>query len=157
MFETALRNTLEWEGGYSNDPSDPGGETKYGISKRAYPDVDIKALTLETAATIYRRDYWDKARCDELPAPVAQCLFDSMVNQGPRTAIKLLQDSLSLETDGIMGPHTISAAGLADPEKTARKLTLARIMRYVGTANFNIYGRGWIDRTLDIYQKAFKT
>ena len=70
-FETVVHMVLEHEGGYVNHPSDPGGETKYGISKRAYPDVDIAELTKDDAADLYKRDYWDRIKGDDLPAGVA--------------------------------------------------------------------------------------
>lgn len=88
---------LKWEGGYSNDPSDPGGETKYGISKRAHPDEDIKNLTPERAMAIYASDYWDKAGCDSIPFPLNVVVFDSAVNCGVGMARLWLKDSLDAE------------------------------------------------------------
>ena len=71
-FAKSLNFVLKWEGEYSNDPSDPGGETKYGISKRAYPELDIKSLTKEDAARIYYRDYWQPLDCDSRPDDLAR-------------------------------------------------------------------------------------
>jgi hypothetical protein len=79
-FDKAFEFTVGLEGGYSNDPNDPGGETKYGISKRFNPEVDVKNLTLEQAKDIYRRKYWLPAGCDEAQFPMDICLFDSNVN-----------------------------------------------------------------------------
>ena len=70
------------EGGYVNDPADPGGETRWGISKRAYPNEDIKNLTLERAKELYTRDYWLKAGCDQLPSPLNLVVLDSAANLG---------------------------------------------------------------------------
>ena len=81
-FEKAVEFALSFEGGYSNDPVDPGGETNYGISKRAYPTLDIKNLTREDAVAIYRRDYWDACGCDSMAGPLATCVFDTAVNCG---------------------------------------------------------------------------
>ena len=81
-FETVVHMVLEHEGGYVNHPSDPGGETKYGISKRAYPDVDIAELTKDDAANLYKRDYWDRIKGDELPVGVACVVMDYAVNSG---------------------------------------------------------------------------
>ncbi len=81
-FERALKLVLDHEGGYVNDPDDPGGETKYGISKRAYPSLDIKNLTVEQAAGIYWRDYWDACSCDQLAYPMDITVFDTAVNCG---------------------------------------------------------------------------
>jgi lysozyme family protein len=81
-FERAFKFAISAEGGYVNDPDDPGGETKFGISKRAYPSVDIAALTAEQAKEIYRRDYWERAGCDALKWPLNILVFDAAVNQG---------------------------------------------------------------------------
>lgn len=81
-FDRCIPFVLKWEGGYVNHPDDPGGETKYGISKRAYPDLDIKSLTLDDAKSIYRRDYWDASNCDSFDLPLAVVVFDSAVNCG---------------------------------------------------------------------------
>lgn len=92
-FEKAVQGVLESEGGYANDPVDRGGETKYGISKKAYPDLDIAALTREQAVEIYRRDYWEAIGADQLPNDVREAAFDAAVNQGPEFARKALKES----------------------------------------------------------------
>lgn len=92
-FDSAFSFVIGSEGEYSNDPDDPGGETKYGISKRAYPHLDIKNLTLDDAKSIYWQDYWDKADCDNLPNPLDICVFDTAVNQGVGRAKLLLAKS----------------------------------------------------------------
>lgn len=79
-FAAALELLLHFEGGYVNDPNDAGGETKYGISKRAYPNLDIASLTKSDAAEIYLRDYWDACRCSEMPEPLSLSVFDYAVN-----------------------------------------------------------------------------
>ena len=93
-FDKAFEHVLGIEGGYVNDPKDPGGETKYGLCKRSYPTVDIKALTIEQAKAIYKRDYWDKVKGDDLPFPLNLFMFDAAVNQGVDPAIKMLQAAL---------------------------------------------------------------
>ena len=95
-FDRAVALVLKHEGGYVNDSRDPGGETRYGISKRAYPDVDILRLTEDEAKAIYKRDYWDTLRPDEIPEPLAICLFDAAVNMGAVTSVRLLQTTLNL-------------------------------------------------------------
>lgn len=82
---------LKWEGGYVNDPGDPGGETKYGISKRAYPTVDIRNLTKDEASSLYNRDYWIPCGCDTLEYPLNLVVFDSAVNCGVSRAKKWLK------------------------------------------------------------------
>ena len=79
-FNRAVEHLLVEEGGYVNHPEDPGGETKFGISKRAYPSLNIKDLTVNEAKEIYKRDYWDHFPMDDLPDGVAFSLFDFAVN-----------------------------------------------------------------------------
>jgi hypothetical protein len=96
-FRRALKFTLQWEvgkkpnGGYTNDPDDPGGETKYGICKRYHPNEDIKNMTPERAAQIYTAEYWDSVHCDDLDWPLNVVVFDSMVNPGVKFVVPALQ------------------------------------------------------------------
>ena len=113
-FNEIIEKVLEHEGGYVNDPTDLGGETKYGITKRFYPDVDIKNLTIEQAKEIYKKDYWDKNKVESLPQNLWHIYFDMCVNMGKRTAVKVLQRAANnrgkdLEVDGGLGPKTIEA------------------------------------------------
>ena len=113
-FNEIIEQVLEHEGGYVNDPKDLGGETKYGITKRFYPDVDIKNLTVEQAKEIYKKDYWDRNRVESLPQNLSHIYFDMCVNMGKRTAVKVLQRAAvnkgkDIEVDGGLGPMTIGA------------------------------------------------
>lgn len=81
-FDKSIAFVLKWEGGYVNDPKDPGGETRFGISKRSYPMVDIVRLTVDKAKEIYRQDYWDAMDCDEYEWPLCLVIFDTAVNLG---------------------------------------------------------------------------
>ena len=113
-FNEIIEKVLEHEGGYVNDPKDLGGETKYGITKRFYPDVDIKNLTIEQAVEIYKKDYWDKNKVESLPQNLWHIYFDMCVNMGKRTAVKVLQRAAvnkgrDIEVDGGLGPMTIGA------------------------------------------------
>ena len=89
-FDQVIGRVLKHEGGYVNDPQDPGGETKFGISKRAYPNVDIKGLTIDAAKAIYRRDYWDAVGADNLPPAIRYMAFDTAVNMGVGAAKKMI-------------------------------------------------------------------
>lgn len=100
-FDLAFQKTIGHEGGYVNDPADPGGETKYGISKRSYPKVDIKALTLDQAKEIYRKDYWDKLDLEDLDPEVAAKLFDIGVNMGVGVAMRMAAEVENL--GGVLG------------------------------------------------------
>ena len=113
-FDEIIEVVLEHEGGYVNDPDDAGGETKYGIAKRWYPDVDIKNLTKEQAKKIYHTDYWRRGKCDEVPPQLRHIYFDMCVNQGKSRAVKILQRAANakgkdLKVDGGLGPKTIAA------------------------------------------------
>ena len=113
-FDEIIEKVLEHEGGYVNDPKDLGGETKYGITKRFYPDIDIKNLTIEQATDIYKSDYWDKNKVESLPQNLWHIYFDMCVNMGKRTAVKVLQRAAvnkgkDIEVDGGLGPMTIEA------------------------------------------------
>tara|TARA_E500000318_G_C3496315_1_gene186566 strand:+ start:360 stop:833 length:474 start_codon:yes stop_codon:yes gene_type:complete len=113
-FKEIIEQVLEHEGGYVNDPKDLGGETKYGITKRFYPDIDIKNLTIEQAKDIYKKDYWDKNKVESLPQNLWHIYFDMCVNMGKRTAVKVLQRAAvnrgkDIEVDGGLGPMTIGA------------------------------------------------
>lgn len=147
-FRKAVALILKHEGGYVHDPRDPGGETNFGISKRAYPHEDIKAMTAERAAFLYHRDYWQAIRGDELPYPLALITFDMAVNAGVGAAIRLLQRALKVEADGKLGPVTLAAAKAAGPE-VATRLTRHRITYYAALGGWQYYANSWTQRTLE--------
>ncbi len=109
-FDKCMEFVFKHEGGYVNDPRDAGGETNMGISKRSYPNEDIRNMTKARAASIYRRDYWNPLRCDELPSGLDLVAFDAAVNSGHSRAAKWLQSAVGSPADGKVGPNTISAA-----------------------------------------------
>ena len=156
-LDKAIQLVLKHEGGYVNHPEDPGGETKYGISKRAYPDVDIANLTEYDARCIYKKDYWDKVKGDELPAALALVVFDTAVNMGIRRAVKFLQETVNAQPiDGIIGPITISNACKAfdHPEFIIDSYLNKRIKKYQSLSTFKTFGKGWIRRVEDIREHA---
>lgn len=121
-FAKLIADTLEREGGYVNNPADPGGETKYGISKRSYPRINIRNLTLAQAKAIYYRDWWVPLRCSEITADtVAQKLLDTAINMGKERAVELLQQALralgqQVTVDGLIGSKTIEAVNVVSSE-----------------------------------------
>lgn len=134
-FQEILTNTLELEGGYSNDPVDRGGETNYGITKNVYQSwlkkhnltpTSMKNISLEDAQKIYDEYYWQPIQGNKLPPILAQQLFDYAVHSGPRQAIRDLQKILGVKVDGIMGPKTLSAIQSSDPNQLAEQLLSAR-------------------------------
>ena len=144
-FDRAFDLLMESEGGYSDDPADPGGETNFGISKRAHPKEDIRFLTLDRAKEIYKRDYWDAILADELPYPINVLIFDAAVNQGKKAAVRMLQEALKIKQDGVIGQQTIKAAVAASDAVCTDYLSI-RAVRYANTANFWRFGRGWMSR-----------
>jgi lysozyme family protein len=145
-FERAWQFIQVVEGGatITNDPDDRGGMTRYGISQAAYPFEDIRNLTEDRAKHLYQRDYWAKAWCDKFPAQVGIALFDSAVNQGVSAAVRLLQESLRVEADGIVGPATLAAANRRPPNEIVNEFLSRRAVRYAdGQAK---YRRGWFRR-----------
>lgn len=158
-FEAAFTETLGFEGGYVNDPADPGGETKYGISKRSYPDLDIASLAIDDAKRIYRRDYWERLKLDQVRSGrIAAEIFDTAVNAGRRAAALIAQRALNylgekLEEDGVCGPVTIAAVNkwIGKDEKALFVcLNGFQFMHYYEIAKANVtlkrYARGWTKR-----------
>jgi lysozyme family protein len=146
MFEKSLDRVLINEGGYVNDPQDPGGETRWGISKRSYPNLDIANLTKEQAGEIYRRDFWDKCHADNLPPALAFQVFDMAVNSGIGTAIRKLQLAAGVADDGQFGPVTAGAVSkMSDQELTigflAERLDFMRRL-----TTWPRFGAGWAAR-----------
>ena len=113
-FDDIIKVVLKHEGGYVNDPKDPGGETNFGIAKRSHPDVDIKNLTEAGAKDIYKEHYWDGNKVESLSEDLRHIYFDMCVNQGKGRAVKILQKAANakganLVVDGGLGPKTIGA------------------------------------------------
>lgn len=153
-FNAAFESTIGHEGGYVNDARDPGGETKYGISKRAYPGANIPKLTLDDAKAIYLRDYWQACKCDLMPDPVAFAVFDLAVNAGRNAAIRDLQTALDVESDGVLGPKTLAAiaelagAGEAQALRIAVKVHASGLERRTVLSTWAVYGKGWTRRVI---------
>ena len=146
MFDKFIPIILKHEGGYVNDPKDSGGETKYGISKRAYPNVDIKNLTLDQAKEIYKRDYYDRMKLDRITNELlALHVFDFGVNAGVSRAIKHLQSVAGVHIDGIIGKDTIAAANSGDYSQAYINARLS-YYRSIGVGKNAKFLKGWITR-----------
>jgi lysozyme family protein len=145
-FDRAFRVVVGHEGGYVNDPRDPGGETKFGISKRAHPSEDIAGMTLERAKAIYLRDYWGPVGCDAMPDEVKLHLFDLAVNSGMTAAITMLQAACGESQDGIIGPLTLQAAQSLPPLRLVARLNGQRLEHLAGLPTWPAFGRGWVKR-----------
>ena len=160
----AIRKTISFEGGYVNDPADPGGETKYGISQRAFPDVSIPDLTIEDAFAIYKRGYWDKLSLDGCSSQViASELFDTAVNMGVHKAATMLQEALNvcsgseLVVDGLIGPVTLQRlntylGGYTNKSILLKTLDGLQFMHYWAIVEkdprMGRFFRGWVNQRI---------
>jgi len=145
-FDLSISRLLLNEGGYSLDPKDPGGETKWGISKRAYPTLDIKNLTRDQAITIYKRDFWDRVHADSMPDLIAFQALDFAVNSGIETAVRKLQAALGVADDGHWGPVTQAALAATHPASLALNFLSLRLDYMRSLSNWPAAGKGWAGR-----------
>lgn len=145
-FDGAFERLRGHEGGYVNDPRDPGGETKFGISRRSHPDEDIKGMTIERAKSIYYRDYWMPARCDVLPDGIRFDAFDMAVNSGVTAAIRVLQRAAGTTPDGVIGPLTLGAVNTMTAERLAARFNGARLAFLAELPTWPAFSRGWARR-----------
>lgn len=154
-FDRAIAAVLDHEGDYSNDPADPGGETRWGISKRSYPHINIAALTQGEACSIYEAEFWRKPHIDALPWPVSGKVLDLAVNLGRGRAIRMLQAALCklgywVDMDGAIGPNTIKACKAANATAVVNALCIAQAAHYERLIEKNPtlakFRRGWAKR-----------
>ncbi len=146
IFDEAFEILIGHEGGYVNDPRDPGGETKFGVSKRSYPAVNIKALTLKDAKAIYLQDFWIKAYCPQVPASVRFDLFDMAVNSGVGAALRALQAAVGAVEDGVYGPATQAAVSRLDAPSILARFNGVRLRFMADLPAWSSFGRGWARR-----------
>jgi len=153
-FNEAVEHIFEVEGGYVNDPNDPGGETNYGISKRAHPNEDIKGMTKQRASEIYKKNYWDKIQADSLDKDTAMILMDFAVNSGTPRAARSLQRAVGADDDGIIGPKTLKKykefIRSNGSDKLRQRLIQDRVQFYKDiikkNPNLKKFKRGWDNR-----------
>ena len=163
-FDKCLKLMLEHEGGYVNHKLDPGGMTNLGVTKRVWEEwvgheVDekqMRALTPETVAPLYKRKYWDAVRADELVAGVDYCVFDVAVNSGPGRAVKFLQSCVGVAADGGFGPATLAAVKKSeeDPERLIELYSAKRLEFLQSLKTFETFGKGWSRRVAEVKDKA---
>ena len=166
-FDLCFERVVGHEGGLSLDRNDRGnwtsGEigvgslngTKYGISAMAYPHLDIRNLSLQDAKDIYRRDYWNKCRCDDLPVAVDYLVFDAAVNHGNSRSAKFLQTAVGASADGIIGEKTIAKVNAKnDIIKVCSEFCVTRGLFYTEIDTFQRYKLGWFRRLFDTHATA---
>ena len=123
------------EGGYVNNPNDPGGETKYGISKASFPNLDIANLTIDEAMNIYNKQYWQPIQLDNYPLPIALFLFDTAILQGLSNAVYLI-NNVNIDVNNV--------------KQTVLNLIPYRLWKLALVSDFNIFGAGWTNRIADL-------
>ena len=164
-FESCLEKILKHEGGFVNHPEDPGGMTNMCITKKVYErflgkelcEKDMRMMPMEHVAKIYRKNYWDKVKADDLPSGVDLCVFDWAVNSGTKRAVCALQESVGAKPDGVMGPMTLGKV------KEKENLELLEMMKEKRegfyrslTRLFKTFGTGWLKRNNETFQMSKK-
>ena len=165
-FNKAFENVIGVEGGFSDDPKDPGNwtggkegigklnGTKYGVSAAAYPSLEIKTISLDDAKAVYHRDYWQVINGDDFSFPVSNTLFDCAVNSGCASAAKLFQKALEMSSDGKIRKQTIAAAQSKDQTELLIDFLTARAVFYARLAKFELYGKGWMKRLFTVFHQS---
>ena len=147
------------EGGYVNHPDDPGGATNRGVTQRTYdnhrrrhglPPRDVRSITEEEVAAIYRNQYWDAVRADDLPDGVAYCVFDAAVNSGPGRAVRWLQSIIGAGVDGVVGDETIGMAVAASPRDLIDAYCAARLAFMRRLRHWPTFKNGWTRRVAEV-------
>lgn len=167
-FDHALKIILQHEGGYVDHPEDPGGATNLGVTKATWEawvehpvtKDAIKALTVADVAPVYRKNYWDACRCDDLHPALALCVFDFAVNAGPGRAVRYLQSTVGAPQDGKIGPMTIAAADQLITDNGAafvvKRYCDNRRAYYRQLSTFATFGKGWLRRVDETEAEARK-
>lgn len=167
-FDGSFDLMIKSEGGYVHDPRDGGGETNWGVTRAAWGeylgrpvrDGEMRALTVDNVKPFYKAHYWDRCRCDSLPAGVDYLVFDFAVNAGPGQAIKLLQRAAGVTADGIIGPGTLGAVNAADPNALLEGFSDRKEAFYRGIVerrpDQERFLHGWLSRVARVETDAHK-
>ena len=161
-FQKCLDLVLKSEGGWVNNPADPGGETNLGVTKKVWEEwvghevKTMKGLTPADVAPMYQAKYWMACYAPQLPIGVDYCLFDAAVNMGPGRAVKLLQEAIQCMPDGTIGPRTMQLLDQKKPEDIVDAFSQRKINFYEGLKTFPVFGKGWLKRVEDVKFNALK-
>jgi lysozyme family protein len=162
-FAPSLAHVLRSEGGFVNDPKDPGGATEEGVTQHQYdlwriahkqPTRSVRFIDPNEVEAIYRRWYWDAVRADKLPHGVDYCVFDCAVNSGPHRAAEWLQLAAAVRADGQIGDVTISAVNAADPRRIIHGICTQRLAFLETLPTWPHFKNGWSARVAGIEQDA---
>ena len=153
-WNACLAFVLAAEGGYVDDPMDPGGATNLGITldvlsqwrHSAVTKDDVRNLGRDEAGAIYRTNYWNASRCTDLPAGVDLMVFDASVNTGIARSSRFLQTAVGVTVDGSIGPITLAAVGARPAVDLINALAQARLAFYQGLSTYARFGVGWTAR-----------
>lgn len=162
-WEKCFALVLKNEGGYVDNPADPGGATNLGCTKAVWEQYvghsvtkdDIKALTPNDVMPLYKAKYWDTIKGDDLPEGVDYAVFDFAINSGPSRAAKTLQSVLSTNPDGQIGPATLRALETSNPREVATAVCEARLAFLQSLPTYGTFGKGWSRRVSEVEQTAF--
>ena len=161
-FDACLAKLLSHEGGYVNHPKDPGGRTNLGVTQAVYEDwverpvteQEMRDLTAEDVGPIYKKNYWDRVKGDELPSGVDWCAFDWAVNSGSGRPAKAIQRAVGATADGAIGPNTLKAVADKDPKEIIEYVYNVRQSFYEGLKTFKTFGKVWTRRNKETLEQA---
>jgi lysozyme family protein len=162
-FELSLKKVIEHEGGYVNHPSDPGGMTNLGVTKRVWEEwvghpvdeKEMRSLTVEQVSPLYKRKYWDAIHGDQLPTGLDYCLFDTAINSGVGRASKFIQEMVGVAADGAIGNKTLLAIGqFKDVKMLIDEYCDKRLDFLQKLKTWPVFGKGWGRRVADVKESA---
>jgi len=161
-WQKSFEMMLASEGGYVNHPSDPGGMTNLGVTKRVWEEwvgresneKEMRALTPELVAPLYKRKFWDACKCNDMPTGIDYLVFDFAVNAGPGRSAKILQTAVGVPADGGIGPITLEAVNKMDGDDLIKKFSQAKEDFYRSLNTFETFGKGWLNRVAAVKIKA---
>ena len=161
-FDYCLSHVLKSEGGYVNHPSDPGGRTNRGVTQavweswtgRKVTEAEMRALSDEDVAPLYRQMYWNAIRGDDLPSGVDLAVFDFSVNSGVARAARFLQGQVGVSQDGKIGPMTLRAVSSVNPESLIKTYCAARQSFLESLKTFPVFGKGWTRRVSKVREDS---
>jgi len=161
-FDRALEMVLEHEGLFSNHSADPGGATMRGVTKKTFEDWvgrevtidEMKALTVDDVAPIYKVQYWDRIRADDIDGGLDVALFDWAVNSGTGRSAKAIQEIAGVTADGAIGPVSLKAIADLDTKEAIEELYKVRETFYRRLSAYETFGRGWSRRNLETAETA---
>jgi lysozyme family protein len=156
-FDEALKAILKHEGGFVNHPKDPGGMTNLGVTKKVWEEwvgkpvgeKEMRALTPELVGKMYKKQYWDAVKADDLPDGLDYLMFDFAVNAGPGRAIKIMQKVIGATPDGAIGPKTMQALKNSNQSELVAKFSAEKEAFYRSLPTFGSFGKGWLRRVAE--------